>query len=77
MIHQPTELLSSITSPYPFMRWAMDIVKPLHPSRQKRYLLVLTNYFSKWVEAESYSSIKDKQVEKFIWKNIICRSGLR
>ncbi|KFK34296.1 hypothetical protein AALP_AA5G126700 [Arabis alpina] len=76
MIHQPTELLSSITSPYPFMRWAMDIVGPLHPSRQKRYLLVLTDYFSKWVEAESYSSIKDRQVEKFIWKNIICRHGV-
>ncbi|KFK44296.1 hypothetical protein AALP_AA1G239700 [Arabis alpina] len=24
-IHQPTEKLSSVTSPYPFMRWAMDI----------------------------------------------------
>ncbi|XP_013594570.1 PREDICTED: uncharacterized protein LOC106302652 [Brassica oleracea var. oleracea] len=25
-IHQPAEVLSSISSPYPFMRWSMDIV---------------------------------------------------
>ncbi|MBW1279401.1 integrase zinc binding domain-containing protein, partial [Escherichia coli] len=58
-IHQPTEMLSPVTSPYPFMRWAMDIIGPLHPSKQKRFLLVLTDYFSKWVEAEAFASIKD------------------
>ncbi|KFK26149.1 hypothetical protein AALP_AA8G210100 [Arabis alpina] len=75
-IHQPTEMLSSVSSPYPFMRWAMDIVGPLHASKQKRFLLVLTNYFSKWVEAEAYASIKDAQVKSFVWRNIICRHGL-
>ncbi|CAA7034283.1 unnamed protein product [Microthlaspi erraticum] len=75
-IHQPAELLSSISAPYPFMRWSMDIVGPLHPSKQKRFLLVLTDYVSKWVEADSYASIKDAQVEQFVWKNIICRHGV-
>ncbi|KFK24493.1 hypothetical protein AALP_AAs49847U000100 [Arabis alpina] len=75
-IHQPTEKLSCVTSPYPFMRWAMDIVGPLHASKQKRFLLLLTDYFSKWVEAEAYSSIKDAQVESFVWRNIICRHGI-
>ncbi|RVW80454.1 Retrovirus-related Pol polyprotein from transposon 17.6 [Vitis vinifera] len=40
---------------------------------QKKFLLVATNYFSKWVEAEAYASIKDKDVTKFVWKNIVCR----
>ncbi|RVX09468.1 hypothetical protein CK203_015471 [Vitis vinifera] len=31
---------------------------------------------SKWVEAEAYASIKDKDVTKFVWKNIICRFGI-
>ncbi|KFK24085.1 hypothetical protein AALP_AAs60550U000200 [Arabis alpina] len=75
-IHQPTEMLSSVSSPYPFMRWAMDIVGPLHASKQKRFLLVLTDYFSKWVEVEAYASIKDAQVESFVWRNIICHLGL-
>ena len=67
---------SSITSPYPFMRWLMDIVGLLHNSKQKRFLLVLTDFFSKWLEAESYASIKDVQVENFVWKNIIRRHGV-
>ncbi|XP_024010604.1 uncharacterized protein LOC112086031 [Eutrema salsugineum] len=75
-IHQPTELLSSISSPYLFMRWSMNIVGPLHRSKQKRFLLVLTDYFSKWVEADSYASINDAQVENFVWENIICRHGV-
>ncbi|RVW85539.1 Gag-Pol polyprotein [Vitis vinifera] len=43
---------------------------------QKKFLLVATDYFSKWVEAKAYASIKDKDVTKFVWKNIICRFGI-
>ena len=43
---------------------------------QKKFLLVATDYFSKWVEIEAYDSIKDKDVSKFIWKNIVCRFGI-
>ena len=52
----------------------MDIVGPLPTApAQKKFLLVATDYFSKWVEAEAYASIKDKDVvTKFLWKNIIC-----
>ncbi|KAG7532877.1 Integrase catalytic core [Arabidopsis thaliana x Arabidopsis arenosa] len=77
LIHQPSELFSSISAPYPFMRWSMDIIGPLHIStRGAQYLLVLTDYFSKWIEAEAYASIKDSAVNTFIWKNIICRHGV-
>ena len=55
----------------------MDIVGPLPTAAtQKKFLLVATDYFSKWVEAEAYASIKDKNVTKFVWKNIICRFGI-
>ena len=55
----------------------MDIVGPLPAAAaQKNFLLVATDYFSKWVEAEAYASIKDKDVTKFVWKNIICRFGI-
>ena len=51
----------------------MNIVGPLLvTTTQKKFLLVATNYFSKWVEAEAYANIKDKDVSKFVWKNIIC-----
>ncbi|KAL6351309.1 hypothetical protein AAG906_035101 [Vitis piasezkii] len=68
----------SFTSPYlslwPFAQWGMDIVGHLPVAAvQMKFLFVATDYFSKWVEAEAYASIKDKDVTKFVWKNIICR----
>ena len=52
----------------------MDIVGPLPiTATQKKFLLVATDYFSKWVEAKAYANIKDKDVSKFVWKNIVCR----
>jgi len=59
------------------MRWSMDIIGPLHRSTLGvQYLLVLTDYFSKWIEVEAYVNIKDSAVKTFIWKNIICRHGV-
>ena len=75
-IHTPTELLRTASQPYPFMRWAMDIVGPLPASRQKKYFIIMTDYFTKWVEAESYAKIQSKEVQNFVWKNIICRHGV-
>ena len=43
---------------------------------QKKLLLVATNYFSKWIEAEAFATIKDRDVTRFIWKDIICRFGI-
>ena len=75
--HIPAETLHSVTSPWPFAQWGMDIVG-LFPTAaaQKKFLLFATNYFSKWVEVEAYASIKDKDVKRFVWKNIECRFGI-
>ena len=52
----------------------MDIVDPLPTgTTQKMLLLIATHYFSKWVEVEAYANIKDKDVTKFVCKNIVCR----
>ena len=37
----------------------------------KRYLLVGTDYFTKWVEAKPLVNIKDVDAKKFVWKNIV------
>ena len=69
--------LISILRPWPFVQWGIDIVGPLPTSlAQKKLLLVAIDYFSKWIEAEAFSSIKDKDVTQFIWKNIVCRFGI-
>ena len=55
----------------------MDIVGefPMAPG-QKIFLLVVTDYFSKWVEAEALSRITDHQIRKFLWMNVITRFGV-
>ena len=48
---------------------------PIAPA-QKKLLLVATDYFNKWIEADAFSSIKDRDVTQFIWKNIVCRFSI-
>ena len=36
----------------------------------------MTDYFSKWIEAEAYREVRDKDVISFIKRNIICRFGV-
>lgn len=40
---------------------------------EKNIMIVATNYFTKWIEAESLSYTKKVDVEKFAQKNIICQ----
>ncbi|XP_057789181.1 uncharacterized protein LOC131006011 [Salvia miltiorrhiza] len=64
--HLPPEPLTAITSPWPFMKWGMDIVSKLPTAPgQKVYMLAVTDYFSKWIEAESFHQVRDKEVKGF------------
>ena len=42
----------------------------------KKYLMVGTGYFVKWVEAEPLTNIRDVDAKRFIWKNIVTRFGV-
>jgi hypothetical protein len=75
--HQPAADLSPLTSPWPFAQWGMDIVGPLPKATgERKYLLVATDYFTKWIEAEPLAKITEKNVERFVWQNIITRFGI-
>ena len=55
----------------------MNIVRPfLKVVGNKRYLLVGTDYFTKWVKAEPLANIKDVDAKRFSWKNIVTRFGI-
>lgn len=43
----------------------------------RRFVLVATDYFTKWVEVEALANIRDINVKKFVWKNIITRFGVQ
>ena len=42
----------------------------------KKYLLVDTDYFTKWVEVEPLANIKDVDAKILVWKNIVTRFGV-
>ena len=65
--HLHPEPLHNSLTPWPFIKWGMDIVGKLPKSLdQKEYILAMTNYFSKWIEAEAYRTIKDREVKIFV-----------
>ena len=77
MFHQPAEVLHPTLTPWPFMTWGMDIVgKLLAALGQKVFMLVLTYYFSKWIEVGEFQQVRDKEVISFLHTNIICRFGV-
>ena len=41
--------------------------------RQLKFLVVGIDYFTKWVEVEALTTITEKNVRNFVWKNIICK----
>ena len=56
-----------MSSPWLFVQWGLDIVGPFpRAAGNKRYLLVSTNYFTKWVEAEPLANIRDADAKKFV-----------
>ena len=44
--------------------------------RQLKFLVVGIDYFTKWVEAEALSTITERNIRSFVWRNIICRYGI-
>ena len=71
------ETMTPISSPWPFTQWEIDIMG-LFPlgKKQLKFLIVAIDYFTKWVEAEPVTTIKEAKVTSFVWKNIICRFGV-
>nr|KYP35973.1 Pol polyprotein [Cajanus cajan] len=55
----------------------MNILGPFPPAKgQLKFLLVAIDYFTKWIEACPLAKITTKNVQRFTWKNIICRFGI-
>ena len=76
-IHQPGGVLNSLSSPWPFIQWGLDIVGPFPKALgNRRWLLVDTNYFTKWAKTESLTNIRDANAKRFEWKNIVTWFGI-
>ena len=76
-IHQPARELNPLSSPWPFAQWGIDIVGPLpRAPGNKKFLIVATDYFTKWVEAEPLAHIRDADAKRFLWINVVTQFGI-
>ena len=75
--HLLSELLTSVTSPWPFQQWGLDILGPLpYWQGPMQFIIVVVDYFTKWPEAEPLATITEQKIHNFVWCSIICRFGI-
>ena len=78
LIHIPHSELHTLTLPWPFSVWGIDIIGEILSkcSNCHEFILVAIDYFTKWEEVASYARLTSARVASFIRSHIICRYGV-
>ena len=69
-----SEKLTSMTSPWLFAIWGIDLICRLPKGRGSvQYAAMAVGYFAKLVEEKALVSITPTKIKEFVYKNIVCR----
>jgi hypothetical protein len=61
----------------PLEKWALDFIGPINPpSKGKQYILICTDYVTKWVEAKALVRATEQSVVNFLFEEIFVRFGV-
>jgi hypothetical protein len=74
----PAALMLPIIEPWPFKGWGLDFVEKIHlpSSKGHCFVIVATDYFTKWTEAIPLKNMTHGEVIEFITEHIIHRFGI-
>jgi len=74
----PTTAMNPIIKPWPFRGWAIDLISQIYPPSSKghKFILVATDYFTKWVEAIPLKEVTSANMNDFVKEHIIYRFGI-
>jgi len=74
----PASAMNPIIKPWPFRGWGMDMIGKINPPSSKghMWILAITDYFTKWVEAVPMKSVASKDVISFVKEHVIHRFGI-
>jgi hypothetical protein len=72
----PASVMNPIIKPWPFRD--MDMIGKINPPSSKghQFILAITDYFTKWVEAIPMKSVAPKDVISFVKEHVIQRFGI-
>ncbi|GLJ50228.1 hypothetical protein SUGI_1069200 [Cryptomeria japonica] len=70
--------LNLVTVEAPFVQWGIDFIGEIveRSGRGHRWIIVATNYFTKWIEAIPTRRATSKVVIDFLMDNVITRFGI-
>jgi hypothetical protein len=71
-------VMNSIVKPLPFIGWGLDFIGEIHPGSSKghRFILVATDYFTKWTESVPLRNMTHRDVICFVQEHIIYQFGV-
>jgi IS30 family transposase len=74
----PASALNPIIKPWPFRGWDIDLIGQINPPSSKghKFVLLATNYFTKWVEAIPLKKVTSENMTEFVEEHIIYRFGI-
>ena len=74
----PASAMNPIIEPWPFRGWGIDLIGQIYPpsSKNHKFILVATDYFTKWVEAIPLKNVTSKELIEFVREHIIYRFGI-
>jgi hypothetical protein len=74
----PASALNPIIKPWPFRGWEIDLIGQINPPSSKghKFVLLATNYFTKWVEAIPLKKVTSENMIEFVKEHIIYRFGI-
>jgi hypothetical protein len=74
----PAGVMNSIVKSWPFRGWGLDFISDIYPRSSKghRFILVATDYFTKWTEAVLLRNMTHREVISFVQEHIIYRFGV-
>src|SRR5688572_20377730 len=74
----PASAMNPIIKPWPFRGWGIDLIGQIYPPSSKghKFILVATDYFTKWVEAIPLRVVTSAIMADFVRDHIVYRFGI-
>ena len=70
--------MNPIIEPWPFRGWGIDLISQIYllSSIGRKFILVATDYFTKWVETILLKTMTSKNMIDFVQEHIIYQFGI-